>query len=458
MTTPPHARAASAPREELAAAVAPAAPASRPWSRRELLALGIVALPAAGLLAARDARAQDFTQVPIPPDAARADPLDDFWDSLPREFPGGDELRYFNTAGLGIPPFEVLERTHAVAIEAATHGETMRHPHLDQARAAVARLVGADPDEIALMRNATEAMNVVARGLDLARGDEVILTTHEHPGGAAPWVARAQDEGIVLRLFTPSFDAGRDAEALWTLAGKRTRAIMVSHVLCTVGAVMPVEALCAEARRRRIWSVIDGAQAAGSLPLDLHALGADCYLASGHKWLLGPLETGFLYVRRDRLPQLHTRYAGAYAADDSGWSLRQGRLQFLDVASRFEYGTRSPAQAAGLAAAIDWQSAIGFDLAQARARALAQRFRAGIVDRPGIEVLTPAASAASPIVTFRIPRRPNTQVVEWLQRELGMRLRLVNEEGLNAVRAAFHLVDRRADVDWLSEAVRVLAA
>jgi selenocysteine lyase/cysteine desulfurase len=434
------------------------APAPAAVSRRRFLALGALAAPG-GLLGRGASFAEDFRQVPLAPEDARVDPLDDFWDTLHGEFPGREGLRYFNTAGLGIPPHDVLERVAAVALDAAEQGETLRHEQFEPARAAVARCVGALPEEIALVRNATEAMNLVARGLDLRRGDEVILTTHEHPGGAAPWVALKRDVGIVLRLYEPSFDPARDAEAIWQLAGKRTRAVVVSHVLTTTGAVMPVAEIAAEARRRSVWSVVDGAQAAGILPLDLHALQADCYLASGHKWLLGPVETGFLYVRQERLPEVHTHYAGAYAADAAGWSLEEGRIEFLPAASRFEYGTRSPSQAAGLREAIEWQEAFGLDLIRARATALARRFHAALTAFPGVEVLTPAASVAvSPIVTFRVTRRPNTQVAEWLLAELGMRVRLVSERQLNAVRASFHLLNRRPDVDWLAEAVRVLGA
>jgi selenocysteine lyase/cysteine desulfurase len=434
---------------------------SRPGTgltRRELLAAGALAVPASWLLHG-SLRGQEFSQVPLPPEPARSDPLHPFWDEIPSEFPLHEDLRYFNTAGLGIPPYDVLQRVQATALAAATEGETLREQHLGAARAALARFLGADPEEIALVRNATEAMNLVARGIPLRRGDEVILTTHEHPGGAAPWVALARDTGVRLRLYDPSFDPELDAGAIWGLASKRTRVLVVSHVLCTVGAVMPVEALCAEARRRGLWSVVDGAQAAGILPLGLHDLGADCYLASGHKWMLGPIESGFLFVRRDRLPELGTVFAGAYAAEASGWSLEEGRLEVLQAASRYEYGTRSPAQAAGLAAAIEWQEALGMDLVRARATALARRFRAGIAALPGIEVLTPApATARSAIVAFRVTRRPNTQVAHWLRSELGMRVRTVSERNLNAVRASFHLVDRAPDVDWMVEAVRVLGA
>src|SRR5205085_11754054 len=123
----------------------------------------------------------------------------------------------------------------------------------------------------------TEAMNIVARGIDVRRGDEILLTTHEHPGGSAPWVALHQETGVTLRLVEPPLEAAT-LEAFWSGVNRRTRAIVVSHVLSTLGAVLPVSALAAEARRRGIWCIVDGAQAAGMLPLDLAALGADCYM------------------------------------------------------------------------------------------------------------------------------------------------------------------------------------
>ena len=426
-------------------------------TRRDMLRLGLLALPAAALLRG-SAAAQDFVDVPIVPDAARTDPLHAFWERIPDEFPLDANTRHFNTAGLGIAPLAVLERTHAAAVRAATEGDPMRG-RLDEARMRLGQYLHARPEEIALVRNATEAMNIVARGLEVRPGDEIVLTTHEHPGGAAPWVALHQDAGVTLRLVEPQLDPAADLESIWAQVNKRTRAIVLSHVLCTVGAVMPVEAVAAEARRRGIWCIVDGAQAAGVLPLDLEALGADCYLASGHKWLLGPVETGFLWVRQERLAELRTRFAGVHSVDAAGWDLDAGRLDFLTVASRYEYGTRSPSQPAGLVAALDWVEALGPALVRTRSLALAQRFRAGIEGLPGIEVLTPPAAVQQvPIVTFRVTRRPNAQVVDWLWTELRMRLRLVPDRGLNGVRASFHVVNRVPDVDWLIEAVRTLGA
>lgn len=429
------------------------------WTRREWLALGALAAPVAALWRPDAACAQDFRQVPIAPEAARTDPYHAFWERMPWEFPTREGLRYFNTAGLAIQPFEVLTRVNEVAQEAALQGETLRHAHLEPARQAVAHFVGADLDEIALTRNATEGMNLVAQGLDFASGDEVILTTHEHPGGVAPWVARARASGLVLRFFEPSLDPARDAEAIWKLAGSRTRGLVLSHVLSDLGYRMPVEEICRTARKKKVWVAVDGAQAAGAVALDLHALDADFYTASGHKWLLGPVETGFLYVRRDRLPEVQPRFVGAYTMAADGFDAEAGRLDPLPSASKFEYGTRSPSQAAGLATAIAWQEGVGADLVRLRAAALAWFFHGEISKLPGIEVLTPAGSAQSvPIVTFRVTNRPNEQVASWLHQYYGIRLRLVGERGLNAVRASFHLVNRLDDVHQLIEGTRLLGA
>jgi selenocysteine lyase/cysteine desulfurase len=427
-------------------------------TRRDALRLALAAVPAAALVHGRGAPAvaqpQSFTTMTLAPEAARTDPQHAFWEQLQAEFPLEDDLRYFNTAGLGIPPRAVLDRVHKTALEAAATGDA-RRTELDTARAALAKFVGADAIEIALVRNATEGMNIVARGLDLRRDDEIVLTTHEHPGGGAPWVALHQDVGVRLRPVEPRDDPAACAEAILAKVGKRTRVVAVSHVLATTGAVMPVEALAAEVRRRGAWFVVDGAQAVGILPVDLRALGADCYVASGHKWLLGPVETGFLWVRRERLPELRTRYAGTHAADT--WDLDRGRIDFRPSADRYEHGTRSPSQAAGLAAAIEWLNGIGLEGVRARSTALATRFHTALTGAPGVELLTPAAVAAQvPIVTFRVTRRPHEQVVDWLWTELRMRVRPVPDRGLNAVRASFHLVDRAADVDWLASAVRVL--
>ncbi len=428
-------------------------------TRRRLLALAPLALSGLALLRGATARAQDFRQVPLPPEAARTDPLHEFWDTLPREFPQREGLLHFNTSGLGVPSFEVLSRMQEVALESAMNGDPMRSTHLETARVTVARFLGAQPDEIGLMRNATEAMNVVARGLDLKRGDEILMTTHEHPGGAAPWMAMARERGLKLRFHEPRFDPALDATAFWDRAGKRTRGIVVSHVVSTVGAPMPVAELAREAHRRGMWCAVDGAQAVGVLPVDVRALDADFYVASGHKWLLGPVETGFLYVRQERLAELHPRFVGSHTTDATGYDLEKLRLEPLGSARRFEYGTRSPVQAAGLAAAIEWLEAMGPAVVSARAVALAQRFAARVSSHPGVEVLTPASAFQSvPIVTFRIPRRPYPEVVEWFQTRMGIRVRPLGERGLNAVRASFHLVNRTADVDWFADGVRVLGA
>ncbi|MFQ5600900.1 MAG: aminotransferase class V-fold PLP-dependent enzyme, partial [Candidatus Krumholzibacteriia bacterium] len=185
-----------------------------------------------------------------------------------------------------------------------------------------------------------------------------------------------------------------------------------------------------------------------------HDLGADAYAARGHGWLLGPVGTGFLYVRRDLLPRLEPRYRNRL--DGRDLSTRAARP--IEAARQLELEMRSASLAAGLTASIEWQSGLGIDGVNGQATALAARLHAGLSGIDGIEVLTPAASVqSSPVVSFRVSRRPNAQVVSWLQDELGMRLRRIDALGLDAVRASTHVVNQVRDVDWLVDAVRALA-
>src|SRR5204862_8203508 len=122
----------------------------------------------------------------------------------------------------------------------------------------------AEPDELCFVRNATEANSIIAGGLALAAGDEVIFETHAHPGGSFPWLNQARQRGIVVRLFEPDHDSSRGNVArIRELLSPRTKVIQVSHLTCTTGLLFPVAAIAELARSRGIWFHIDGAQSAG---------------------------------------------------------------------------------------------------------------------------------------------------------------------------------------------------
>ena len=281
------------------------------------------------------------------------------------------------------------------------------------------------------------------------------MTTHEHPGGAMPWFALAKDRHISVRTFEPGMGGDDTMRLLTATLTSRTRVVMVSHVTCTLGTVLPVAEIAALCRESGILCVIDGAQAVGQIPVDLHTLGCDFYVASGHKWLLGPKGTGFLFVRDEMLDRWRPSYVGAYS--DAGFDLAAGRFERLRPASASEYGTRNTPLVLGYGAALEFVSAIGMDRVMERSAGLARRLRGHLDAIGGAEILTPAdADASAAIVTFRLPTSGGDPW-DWcnlLRREHGFRLRPVGEAGLMAVRASPHVFNAEDEVDRLGMVLR----
>jgi selenocysteine lyase/cysteine desulfurase len=400
------------------------------------------ALGAAGLGLARGAEAT------LPEFAAeRPEP---FWEAVRALYPLESGFSYFNTGGLGSTPTPVLGRVAEVTrrLQAkAEHG----HAQFTAARADVARFLGADPAEVAFVRNATEANATVAAGLALRAGDEIIFESHAHPGGSFPWLQAARARGVVVRTFEPDArTAAGNLERITALCGPRTRVLQLSHITAPTGITLPARAAADLCRARGIWFHLDAAQSAGMVPVDFAALGCDSLAVSGHKWIGGPLETGVLCVRRARQEELAPPLVGAHSGDLDA----SGRLALSAGALRYEYGTRNVATALGLAEAMRLQERIGRERIAARGRQLAARVRAGLAALPGVEILSPEpGELAAAMVTFRTARIPHDRLFGLLLRERNIRTRPVTEENLNALRISTHLCNSPAQVDALVAAV-----
>jgi len=363
---------------------------------------------------------------------------------------------YLNTGGLGPSPRQVI-----AAVDQAWRSLELRcetgHGRRAAVRTQACEFFGCGEDTLAFTRNATEGMNLVARGLQFSSGDEIVMTTHEHPGGALPWFALREDTGIRIRTVDPGAGGDDTLGRVANLLTARTRVVMVSHITCTAGLVMPVPEIADLCRRRGVICVVDGAQAVGQVPVDLRSLGCDFYVASGHKWLLAPKGTGLMYVREEMLDRWRPSYVGAYS--DAGFDLVAGTFNRLRPASASEYGTRSTPVLLGLAAAMDFLTTVGVDNAATRGAYLANRLRAGLAPLNGVEILTaaePGWSAA--ILAFKLPEEGGNPW-DWcnlLRTEHGMRLRPVGEAGLNVVRASTDVFNSEAEVDRLVEVLGTL--
>ncbi|MCX6145437.1 MAG: aminotransferase class V-fold PLP-dependent enzyme [Ignavibacteriales bacterium] len=383
------------------------------------------------------------------------DPEDEqFWRFVRTQFPLTDERAYLNTGGLGASPYAVIDAVKAKMDELEKIAETGHSDELwKEVKTAAAQLLGCDATELAFTRNATEGINIVCNGLPLKRGDEMITTTHEHVGNTVPWLGLLKREGIVVKLFEPStVSAQENVDRIEQLLTKKTRLISVPHATTTTGQILPIKVLSALAKPKGIWLFVDGAQTAGMFPFNLHELGCDAYATSGHKWMLGPKETGLLYVRKEMLDVIQPKIVGAYSAAE--FDLAKGTLDFVPSAQRYEYGTVSIPLRFGLGAAISFLQKIGMENIWKRDQSLSTRLFMGLKSIPYVSVLSPESSTErSALVTFKHEKIPFGD----LQRHLDtykLRTRGVGEGGVNALRISTHLYNSHDEVDRALEAVK----
>lgn len=439
-------------------------------SRKSFLrhaALGPLGLAAAARGGAATAPAGSPTNEIVLPEFSAAN-AEAFWAAVRDQYPLTRGLAYFNTGGLGPSCRAALaaaEQTTRKLQERAEHG----HGLFAGARASAARFLGAEPAEVAFVRNATEGNAIVAGGLALRAGDEVIIDAHAHPGGSFAWLQQRATRGVVVRVFEPDAqDAEGNVERIRKLMTPRTRVVQISHVTAPTGILLPAARIAALCRERGVWFHIDAAQSVGQLHVDVRQLGGDSLATSGHKWLGGPLETGLLWVQRARIAEVLPPLVGAYSGDlPGGASGRAGGLaeaaagaglKLADNAERFEFGTRNPAAAVGLAAAMGFQEQIGRERLERRGRDLATRLHGRLAAVRGVAVLTPAEPGLrAAMVTFRCARMPHDQLFARLLREHAMRCRPVTEEGLNALRVSTHGFNSEAECDALAAAVAKIA-
>jgi cysteine desulfurase / selenocysteine lyase len=377
-----------------------------------------------------------------------------FWKVLRGQFPLTDERAYLNTGGLGASPYAVIDAVKAKMDELEKISETGHSEELwKDIKDAASLLFGCDPGELAFTRNATEGINIVCNGLPMKRGDEMITTTHEHVGNVVPWLALLQREGIIIKPFEPSVESAQEnVDRVAKLITSKTRLISIPHATTTTGLILPVKALSQLAKPKNIWLFVDGAQTAGMFPFNLHELGCDAYATSGHKWLLGPKETGLLYVRKEMLDVIQPKFTGAYSADE--FALAKGTLKFHPTAQRYEFGTVSAPLRFGLGTAIKFMQRIGMENVWKHDQALSTRLFKGLREIPMVKVLSPANDAdRSALITFKHEKVPYPD----LQRHLDtfkLRTRAVSEGGVDALRVATHVYNSFDEVDRVIEGVR----
>ena len=389
--------------------------------RRHFLSNSVAGLAAS--LAVPSSLLAQLEKTPLLPDHSLLDSNEEaYWTAMRRQFLIPADEIYLNNGTVGSSPAPVLR---AVFDGYNTTEKMDQHDPEDypiwgygpwnEFRDPLADFIGCKRDELALLRNATEANSYIANGIDMKPGDEVLMTDQEHPGGEHPWNLKAKRYGVVVKRVTlprPVKDTAQVLNLFNDAITPRTRIIFFSHITTFSGVVLPAKELCTLARTKGVLSAVDGAHVAGMMRLNVHDIGCDMYSSSPHKWLFAPKGSGFLYVRDEVIDRLWNTIV------TEGWDepkLRAERFQRI--------GSSNVPALYGLRAAIKLANDIGIERIERRHRAMADYVLSEMLKRGAESWTSPDAPLRCGIVTVNVPPVPRIDLENWMWQQHKIRIR-----------------------------------
>ena len=322
-----------------------------------------------------------------------------------KQIPALREGLYFQTGALGPSPMPVIARVKDL-LDAQEKGPA--NPQYskvlaeaeDASRPGIATTFGARVEEVALTHNTTEGLNIVLWSINWKAGDEIVVSDQEHPALMMPSYNLQSRFGVSYRRA--AIDVGEDVvNNVLRQLSPRTRLVAMSHVSRETGRVIPARALGQALHERKILLLLDGAQAAGNVPVNFHEMGCDYYSLCSHKWILGPKGAGALLIRQDLLAETPVTFTGAHGTKSYD---AEGHFEWQPDARRYEFGTRTQAVFGGFAEALRWLDAIGWGRIHQRIKE--QFFRAAnrIKDSKKFSLVSPwDQDSRSGIVVLRLP-------------------------------------------------------
>lgn len=355
-------------------------------------------------------------------------------------------LIYLNTGSLGPTPRSIFDEVLKAwadlemnPVGKAYGGTTNKLA--EQARDGVAGLIGCTADEVLLTRSTTNAMTIAGLGVELSRGDRVLTTDVEHEGGSAVWnhLEKRRGVGIDRVVIAPEdHDVRSLVERFERAITKQTKVISVSHVITSTGLRMPVSEIVTLARSRNILTIIDGAQAVGNIEVDVRAIGCDAYAAPGHKWLMAPKGTGFLYIRKESQSQIQP----------VEWT--EGKTFVIGSS-----GIGSQPLIVGLGAAIEAAKKRGIAVSEAQNLRLRNRAYEGLKEIAKVRVVSaPPGPLATALVAFRLPDAIDSTA---FRGTLGGKYRVILKQTEkrwgNGMRISPHVFNTEADIDAALKAI-----
>lgn len=385
-----------------------------------------------------------------PADAASDE---DLWSRMAQAYTVSPNILNLNNGGVSPQPKVVqdaVDRYYHLSNEAPTYymwqildrgREPLRHKLAD--------LAGVSADEIAINRNTTEALGTFTYGIDLNRGDEIVMTRQDYPNMIHAWKQREIREGIKINWININLPVDNDdvvLKAYIDATTSKTKIWHITHLMTWTGQILPAAKLCAEARKRGIISIVDAAHSFAHINYKISDFQCDYFGTSLHKWLCAPFGTGMMYVRKDRI--------------EKTWPLfSTDKPQSPDIRKFEGLGTRSFAPEQAIGQAIDFHLAIGAQRKQERLHYLKMYWCTAVTRNPRVKLhisLKPEYSCA--LGTFSIDGMTSNDVGIKLMTDYGIHTTTINWENVSAVRVTPHVYTTTKDLDRLIEAVARIAA
>ena len=384
------------------------------------------------------------------PEQAAAE--EDFWALISQAYTVNPSIINLNNGGVSPSPKVVqdaVERFNKLSNEAPSY---YMWRILDQGREPLrmklANLAGADPEEIAVNRNATEALNTVIFGLDLKAGDEVIGTKQDYPNMIQAWRQREMREGIKYTQISFNFPIEDDAaivDAFAKAITPKTKVLHITHVINWVGQILPVRKICDMARSKGITTIVDGAHSFGLLDFKIPELGCDYFGTSLHKFLSAPIGSGMLWIRKDKIANI--------------WPLVcNDKPRSTDIRKFETLGTRSFPIEQGIGEAINFHEAIGSKRKEARIRYLKDYWATKVKDLPGVKIHTSfKPDYACSICGVSIDGMTPSELDSALFNKYKIHTVGIVWENISCVRITPHVYTRTIDLDRLVKAITEIA-
>jgi len=418
-------------------------------NRRNWLKKSILGIAGAAILAPTDLRALETQQNELLLSLGQGGNEEHYWELVKKQFMLQEGLTYFNNGSLGTCPEFVVKATNT--FRATLDGFPSKYmwggwdDQKEAVRQKVADLFMVSKENIALIHNTTEGMNLIASSMPLKKGDEVLLSNHEHSSARIPWQYWQESKGITLKTVDLPLVPETEQDIVDCFAKaitSKTKVISIVHVTNTNGMRLPLKAISKLAHEKGIKVAVDGAQSMGMFQINLDEEGVDYFTSSAHKWLFAPKGIGVFYAREEAQADLKPLIVCR------GWKNKTIR--------RLEnYNTRNLPELLGLGAALDFHFLLGKERIEQRTFELKDYFRAQVAKTPGLKIKTPIPNALSAgIQTVELEGKRVGAVRRTLTEDYQIDCRPMGSHELNGLRISLSIFTTKKDVDYLMDALR----